>query len=241
MRSRSANLTTRSSEALLKCHRPDLVHRPGDGTSLRAVARRSGWKNSDNQDGNPGSRHWHDCRGVTVAQGGLRICIVAARRSGIGRGCRVDRRSAAASLAFERGASPVTLDVHLKDGGMVNQAVYDRDRHCLVWEDLAPFAERLIGSDEEGSLLVPGADEFKEHAGFSRVLGDVGDVIEDQQMEFVELGNGGFESELATGDLQSLDEIGGPGEQHAPAIFDKGEAESRRKVALAAAWWPKQQ
>src|SRR5271165_1304361 len=31
----------------------------------------------DNQDGNPGSRHWHDCRGVTVAQGGLRICIVA--------------------------------------------------------------------------------------------------------------------------------------------------------------------
>ena len=51
-------------------------------------------------------------------------------------------------------------------------------------------------------------------------------------MEFVELGNGGFESELAAGNLQSLDEIGGAGEQHAPAIFDKGEAESRRKVAL---------
>jgi len=29
------------------------------------------------------------------------------------------------------------------------------------------------------------------------VFGDVGDVIEDQQMEFVELGNSGFESELA--------------------------------------------
>ena len=27
----------RSGEALLKCHRPDLVHRPGDGTLLRAV------------------------------------------------------------------------------------------------------------------------------------------------------------------------------------------------------------
>jgi len=54
-------------------------------------------------------------------------------------------------------------------------------------------------------------------------------------MEFVELGNGGFESEFAAGNLQSLDEIGGAGEQHAPAIFDKGEAESRRKVALAAA------
>jgi hypothetical protein len=54
-------------------------------------------------------------------------------------------------------------------------------------------------------------------------------------VEFVEPGNGGFESELATGDLQPLNEICGAGEQHAPAIFDKGEAESRRKVALAAA------
>ena len=99
---------------------------------------------------------------------------------------------------------------------------------------LAPFAERLIGSDEERSPLVPGADEFKEHAGFGLVFGDVGDVIEDQQIEFVELGNGGFESELAAGNLQSLDEIGGAGEQDTPAIFDKGEAESRRKVALAA-------
>src|SRR5260370_42242832 len=37
MRSRSANLIARSSEALLRCHRPDLIHRPGDGTLLRAA------------------------------------------------------------------------------------------------------------------------------------------------------------------------------------------------------------
>ena len=204
------------------------------------VARRSGWENSDNQDGNPGSRCWHDCHSATVAQGGLRICIVAARRSGIGRGCRVDRRPAAASLAFERDATAVALDVHLEDGGMMNQAVDDRDRHCLVREDLAPFAEGLVGGDEEGSPLVAGADELKEHAGFGLVFGDVGDVIEDQQMEFVELGDSGFESELAAGNLQPLDKIGGSGEQHAPAVFDESQAESCRKVALAAARWPKQ-
>jgi hypothetical protein len=33
--------------------------------------------------------------------------------------------------------------------------------------------------------------------------------------------------------LQPLDEIGGAGEQHAPAILDESEAESCRKVALA--------
>jgi hypothetical protein len=160
---------------------------------------------------------------------------VAARRSGVGCDCRVGRRAAAASLAFECGAAAVALDVHLEDGGVMNQAVDDRDRHCLVREDFAPFAERLIGGDQEGSPLVPGTDQFKEHAGFGLVLGDVGDVIEDQQMEFVELGNGGFESELAAGNLQPLDEIGGAGKQHAPAVFDKGKAERRREVALTAA------
>jgi hypothetical protein len=54
-------------------------------------------------------------------------------------------------------------------------------------------------------------------------------------MEFVELGNGGFESKLAAGDLKPLDEIGGTGEQNAPAVFDEGEAERCRKVALAPA------
>src|SRR5215469_7574771 len=124
---------------------------------------------------------------------------------------------------------------------MMDEAVDDCDRHCLVWEDLAPFAERLVGSDKEGSPLVAGADEFKEHAGFGLVFGDVGEVIEDQQEEFVELGDGGFEREVATGNLQPLDQIDGAGEQYAPAVFDESEAERCGKVALAAAWGSKQQ
>ena len=41
--------------------------------TLFAVARRSGWERSGNQDRNPVSRHWHDCRGVIVAQAELRF------------------------------------------------------------------------------------------------------------------------------------------------------------------------
>jgi hypothetical protein len=51
----------------------------------------------------------------------------------------------------------------------------------------------------------------------------------------VELGDSGFEGKLAAGDLQSLDEIGGSGEQHAPAVFDEGIAERCRQVTLAGA------
>jgi hypothetical protein len=44
----------------------------------------------------------------------------------------VDRRAAAASFAFERGAAAVAFDVHLEDGGVVDEAIDDGDRHRLV-------------------------------------------------------------------------------------------------------------
>src|SRR5262249_19888394 len=127
------------------------------------------------------------------------------------------------------------------DGGVVNEAVDDSDRHCLVREDFAPFAEGLVGGDEERAPFVAGADQLKEHAGFSLVFGDVGNVIEDQQVEFVELGDGGFESEVARAILSPLAQIDGAGKQSAPAFFDESEAECCRKVAFAAAWRAKQQ
>ena len=150
---------------------------------------------SDDQEENLAPQRRHYYRDVIVVQGAMEGWSVAARQSGVGRDCRVDWRPAAASLAFERGPPAVAFDVHLEDSGVMNEAIDDSDRHCLVRGDLAPFAGRLVGRGEEGSPLVAGADELKEHAGFGLVFGDVGEVIEDPQMVFVEFGNGGFERE----------------------------------------------
>ena len=46
---------------------------------------------------------------------------------------------------------------------------------------------------------------------------------------------GGLERELAAGDLEALDEVGGAGEEHAPAVLDQAEADSGSQMALAAA------
>jgi hypothetical protein len=171
-----------------------------------------------------------------VSRKGLfRVLIVAARQLGVCGDCRADGWPTGPAFAVEGGAAAIAFDVHLEDGGVVDEAIDDGERHRLVGEDLAPFAERLVGGDEQGSPLVPGTDEFEEHAGFRLILGDVGEVVEDQQVVFVELGDGRFESELASGDLQSLDETGGTGEQDAPAVFDESEAERCRQVALSAA------
>jgi hypothetical protein len=94
---------------------------------------------SDNRDENPGSRHWHDRGGVIVAQGGFWALIDAERQSGVGHGGDVDRRPAGPSLAFERDAAAVAFDIHLEDGGVVDEAIDDSDGHCLITEhDIKP-------------------------------------------------------------------------------------------------------
>jgi hypothetical protein len=51
----------------------------------------------------------------------------------------VDGRPTAASLAFERGPSAVAFNVHLKDRGVMNQAIDDSDGHCPIAEhDITP-------------------------------------------------------------------------------------------------------
>jgi hypothetical protein len=126
-------------------------------------------------------------------------------------GRRADWRPAGSSFAFERGAATIAFDIHLEDRGVMDEAVDDGDRHRLVREDLAPFAEWLVGGDQQGSPLVAGADQFEQHTGLGLILGDVGEIVEDQQVVFVELSDRRFEGEFATRDLQPLDKIGGSG------------------------------
>ena len=129
-------------------------------------------------------------------------------------------------LTLFRGTGPEAVAGELEDGGVVDEAVDGGEGHGGIREDLAPFAEGLVGGDQQGSPLVSGTDEFEQDAGFGLVLGDIGEVVEDQQVVLVELGDGGFEGEFAAGDLQPLDEVGGSREEDAPAVFDEGEAES---------------
>ena len=64
-----------------------------------------------------------------------------------------------AALAFERGFAAIALDVHLQDGGVVHEPVDGCQCHGLVGENLAPFAEGLVGRDEQGSAFVAGGDQ----------------------------------------------------------------------------------
>ena len=69
----------------------------------------------------------------------------------------------------------------------MNKAVDGSERHGRIGEDPVPVAEGLIGGDQHGSAFVAGADQFEQDRGFSLILADVGDVVEDQEMVLVEL------------------------------------------------------
>jgi hypothetical protein len=75
---------------------------------------------------------------------------------------------------------------------MVHEPVDGSQGHGRVWEDAVPIAEGLICRDGDGAAFVSGADQLKEDAGFGLVLGDVGEVIENDQVVFVEAGDGGL-------------------------------------------------
>ena len=129
--------------------------------------------------------------------------------------------------------APVALDVHLEDGGVVDEPVDGGHRGCFVGEHLVPRAEGLVCGDQQGAPLVARRDEFEEYAGLGLVILDIGDVVEDQEVEAVEPGQHGFQGELAARDLEALDQIGGSGEQDAVSVLDQGEADGGRQMALA--------
>jgi hypothetical protein len=153
---------------------------------IRPIARQSGWFERDDQDERHGCRgdgehrgggrrdqgFWHpDCRGASIS-GGF--------------DCRAAWGSAGSLAALDGGAAPVALDVELEDGRVVDEPVDRGERHRGIGEDPVPFAEGLVGGDQDGAALVAGADQLEEPAGLGLVLGDVGEVVEDQQVVLVE-------------------------------------------------------
>ena len=96
----------------------------------------------------------------------------------------------ALELLLTRGLfAAIALDcVELEDGRVMNQAIDGGERHAWVWDHIVPPGERLVGGDEHATPLVALGDQFEQHAGLSLVFPDVGEVVKNEQIVAVELG-----------------------------------------------------
>ena len=104
-----------------------------------------------------------------------------------------------------------------------------------VGDDALPGAGRLVGGDHERAVLVARADELEERAGLVAVLVDVGDVVEDDEVELVEPPDRRFERQVAARRLELLHQVGGSDVEDTIPALDKGEADPRGEMALAGA------
>src|SRR5665213_4175337 len=138
-------------------------------------------------------------------------------------------------------APAVTFAVHFQDRGVVNKSIDRRDRHGCVDEDVAPFRERRVCGDGDALALVAFSDEFEEDGGFSLVLADVANIVEDQEIEAIKACNFVRETKIPAGNLKALYEVATANKENAFACVDECVADSVKQMTLTAAWRAKRQ
>ena len=81
----------------------------------------------------------------------------------------------------------------------MDQPVDRGNGDSLIRKDAAPGTEGLIGGDREALGLVAPGDEFEEHGVLGLIFLRVGDVVENDQVELVELRQSSLEGKVASG------------------------------------------
>ena len=71
---------------------------------------------------------------------------------------------------------------------MMDEAIDGRHRHGLIGEDGGPVSKGAVAGDDQAAMLVALGDEFEEDAGLGLVLPDIAEIIQDQAVDAVELG-----------------------------------------------------
>jgi hypothetical protein len=118
---------------------------------------------------------------------------------------------------------------------MMHQAIDSGECHCGIWEDARPFAKWMISRHYQAAPFVTSGNQLEQNRGFSLILSHITEVLEDEQMIFVELLDRALQRQSLTRLLQTLHEIGGSGEQHAVAVLDQGMTEGSAEMRLSRA------
>ena len=117
----------------------------------------------------------------------------------------------------------------------MNQPVDGCDGYSLVGEDFAPCTEWLVGSDRKASVFIAPCDKFEENRAFGVVFLGICDVVQNEEIEFVEFGQCRFQHEISPGGLKFLHKIGCPSVQHPLSSLDQSMSYGAKNMRLARA------
>jgi len=111
---------------------------------------------------------------------------------GDGFGGGLGERPSGSALFAQGGALSVAFDVEFADRCVMDSPVDRGECHGGIGKDLVPLAKGLVGGDQDRAVFIARTDEFEQDTGFGLIFGDVGEIVEDQQVVFVELVDSGL-------------------------------------------------
>ncbi len=86
------------------------------------------------------------------------------------------------------GAPVVALHIHFQNRRVVYQSVHRCQRHGRLHRHLTPLRERCVGGDSQALALIPFGYQFEQHGSLCLVAPHVTEVIQNQQVKPVQLG-----------------------------------------------------
>ena len=107
----------------------------------------------------------------------------------------------------------------------VREPIQQGRGHPFALEDLAPFAEGQVAGDQKAAPLVAIGEHLEEQLGAAAAERQVAELIADEQIDAVELGQQAVEAMLLMGLLQLTDQAGGGEEPHPFAEATGGETQ----------------
>lgn len=137
-----------------------------------------------------------------------------------------------ASSAFF--AQAIAMAANVEGGGEVEEAVENGGSQHLVGEDVAPFAEGLIGSKNDAALLITTRDQLKEELGGHAVEGEVADFVQDEEFGFAQGVQTMTETVFLGITMQHLEQIDHGEEVDAVSLQDGGHAQGDGEVGFSA-------
>ena len=96
---------------------------------------------------------------------------------------------------------------------MVGQSVDQCDGARGVGEDGVPALERQVGCDQQGAVLVAAADELEDQVGGACVVGEVSELVDDQQRWARVVAQAAFEGAGGLLSVEGEQQVGGGGEE----------------------------
>src|SRR5690554_83815 len=109
----------------------------------------------------------------------------------------------------------------------MDDPVNDRYRNIVIVEKLPPTGEVLIGSQDDGSVLVQAVDQLKQVVAGLAGHGEVAQLINDQQIVLGQLADFFLQLSFHFGQFQLFDQIQRITKQHTVSSLDTPCGQSR--------------